>query len=135
MPWHGSLIMSQRLEFVLAPLLQAYRQQLGDRQRGRREGAPTAAQLDRRFGRREKLAQIAEDHDREIGATPDSIDLILFRAVDIGHEENRAGIAVQPCFKRSRPQSANELCRQHAYADLFNNVPDAAETIFLVHIK
>jgi hypothetical protein len=40
------------------------------------------------------------------------LDLMLLGAVDIGHEKNQAGIAVWPCFERSRTQPADELRRE-----------------------
>jgi hypothetical protein len=48
--------------------------------------------------------------------------------VDIGHEKNKASIAVGPCFEWSRSQSTNELRRQHAHAD-------AVDAVFLAHVK
>ena len=63
------------------------------------------------------------------------LDLILLGAVDIGHEKNQASIAVGPCLERSRTQSTDELRRQHAHADLFDDVPDAVDVVFLAHVK
>src|SRR5450759_3780376 len=88
----------------------------------------TGAASDRQVG---LVARIDKDK-ADIGR---GLDLILLGAVNIGHKKNLASIAIGPCFERSRAQSAGELRRQHAHADLFDDVPDAVDVVFFAHVK
>src|SRR5215472_5990849 len=62
------------------------------------------------------------------------LDLVLLCAVDVRHGKDQAHFAVGPGLDRSRPQSPGGLRRQHAYADLFDDVPDAVAVVLLAHV-
>src|SRR5262249_20311700 len=61
------------------------------------------------------------------------LDLVLLSAVDVRHGKDQARFAVGPGLNRSRPQSPGRLRRQHAYADLFDDVPDEVALVSLAH--
>src|SRR5262245_39438632 len=62
------------------------------------------------------------------------LDLILLCAVDVRHGKDQTRFAVGPGLDRPRPQSPGGLRRQHAYADLFDDVPDAVAVVLLAHV-
>src|SRR4029077_1776577 len=72
-----------------------------------------------------------DEDEADIGC---GLDLGLLGAVNVGHETNDTGVAVGPCLERSRPQSAAEARRQHAHADLLDDVPDPADAVVVAHV-
>jgi hypothetical protein len=61
-------------------------------------------------------------------------NLVLFCAVQIGHETDSAPVPIRPRFKRPGPQAARKVRGEHAHANLLDYVPDAVE-MRLVHHK
>ena len=73
---------------------------------------------------------VPREDEADIGR---SLDFIQLCAVRVRYGEDQPVFTIGPWLHRSRPQSARALRRQHAHADVFNDVPDAVNAALFAH--
>src|SRR5262249_54926041 len=61
-------------------------------------------------------------------------DFVLLGAVDVRDGKDQACFPIGPCLDGSRAQSPGGLRRQHAHADVFDDIPDALAATLLAHV-